>query len=67
MLGPVASGLLMSYSSMLSAIVVLALYSLGAWVPEAALLQSARRHSHRLRCDYSAPLDSMMVVTWSSL
>lgn len=49
MLGPVASGLLMSYSSMLSAIVVLALYSLGAWVPEALLLQAARRHSYRLR------------------
>lgn len=50
MLGPVASGLLMSYSSMLAAIVVLSAYSLAAWLPEAWLLQAAHRCSHRLRC-----------------
>lgn len=49
MLGPVVSGLLMSYSSMLTAIVVLAVYSLAAWVLEALLLQAAHRHSPRLR------------------
>jgi hypothetical protein len=49
MLGPVVSGLLMSYSSLFTAVVVLALYSLGAWLPEALLLQAAHRHSPRLR------------------
>lgn len=49
MLGPVAAGLLMSYSSMLTAIVVLSVYSLCAWLPEAWLLRAAHRHSHRLR------------------
>lgn len=48
-LGPAVSGLLMSYRSMLSAIFVLAAYSLAAWVPEGLLLQAAHRHSHRLR------------------
>lgn len=49
MLGPVVSGLLMTYSSLFTAVVVLALYSLGAWLPEALLLQAALRHSPRLR------------------
>lgn len=49
MLGPVAAGLLMSYGSMLTAIVVLSVYSLCAWLPEACLLRAAHRHSHRLR------------------
>lgn len=49
MLGPVVSGLLMSYSSLFTAVVVLTLYSLGAWLPEALLLQAAHRHSPRLR------------------
>lgn len=49
MLGPVVSGLLMSYSSVMTAILVLAVYSLGAWGPEGLLLQAAHRHSHRLR------------------
>lgn len=40
---------MMRYSSMLTAIVVLAVYSLAAWVPEALLLQAAHRHSPRLR------------------
>lgn len=49
MLGPVASGLIMSYSSMLAAIVVLSCYSLAAWVPEALLLQTAHTHAPQLR------------------
>jgi iron-regulated transporter 1 len=49
MLAPILSGLLMSYCSMLLAVVAIACYNAAAWLPEARLLRAAQRRSAELQ------------------
>ena len=50
LLAPMLSGVLMTFSGPLTAVLVLSAYTVAAWAPELLILRLAFKTSHRLRC-----------------